>query len=147
MQLIVISYLKFNSVSFISFYILDKIYFNSVYSDLDYVQTLINVNHDLRYLLFIFFCGSSLFIVNLLTFKILKTKASKSILIINLATLFIIFYILKTNNISIFFTVGFSIIVFVLYNSNFLKDKNYLKFEYGIYFLLICSALILNRMY
>ena len=62
MKLIIKNYLKFIFVSFISFYILDKIYYNSVYYDLDYVQTLINVNHNLRYYLFILFCGSCLFL-------------------------------------------------------------------------------------
>ena len=128
-----------------SFYILDKVYNNSVYSDLDYVQTLINVNHDLRYYLFILFCGSCLFFVNLLIYKTFKTQGSKIILIINLVTMLFIFFLLKTNNISLFFTVGISIIYFILYNSSFIKNNAYLKFEYGTYFLLVSFAIILSQ--
>lgn len=146
MRLIVKSYLKFIFVSFISFFILDKIYYNSVYSDLDYVQTLINVNHNLRYYLFILFCSSCLFFINLMTYKFLESRGSKIILFINLVTLLFIFYLLRTNNISVLFTVSISIIVFVLYNSIFLKKQNYLKLEYGIYLFLISFALILNYM-
>ena len=144
MKLIIKNYLKFIFVSFISFYILDKIYYNSVYYDLDYVQTLINVNHNLRYYLFILFCSSCLFFINLLVYKILEYKGSKIILFVDLVTLLFIFYIFRTNNVSLFFTVGISIIFFVLYNSSFLKDRDYLRLEHGTYFFLISLALILN---
>lgn len=146
MNLNVKSYLKFIFVTFISFYILDKLYYNSVYSDLDYIQTLINVNHSLRYYLFILFCGSCLFIVNLITYKLIESKGSKIIVVINIFTLLFIFYLLRTDNVSKLFTVSISIILFVLYNSSFLNEHKYLKLEYRIYFILISIALSLNYM-
>lgn len=56
------------------FFIVDTIYPKSVYSDLDYLQTLFSSSHSVRYYIFIFLFGNLIFINNYLLRKIRFNK-------------------------------------------------------------------------
>lgn len=105
------------SVLFIVYFgikLIDTIYKNSIYSNLDYLQTLINTNHETRYQIFILGLAIILIITNLTFLKIKIDNTSLKILlltILNLVSFNVIFLVLQINNVSIVLISFLSIIL------------------------------------
>ena len=106
-------------------FVIDNLFYKSIYSDLDYLQQILNLSHNQRYFLFIFLLGNTLFAVN---FLISKLKIEKYFLfIIPLTNFFVTFsylFLIRMNNISILF-------VFILtYTSTIISIENYHQLRY-----------------
>ena len=98
----------------ISYFILDVIYYKSLYSNLDYIQTLINVNHETRYRLFILMFTLMVYILNLILWSNspkIKIKQLIFSIIFHFLIINIIYFVLKIHNISMVFIIVYSIIV------------------------------------
>ena len=84
--------------------VIDIVYKNSVYSNLDHLQTLLKTDHKTRYQLFIFGLTILIMIINLIFLKIKIVKPVVKLITlscINVLGFNFYFYILKVNNISI----------------------------------------------
>lgn len=111
----------------ISYFILDKIYYKSVYSNLDYIQTLIDVNHETRYRLFILMFTLMIYILNLFLWSNspkIKVKHLIFSIIFHILIINIIYFALKVHNISMVFIIIYSILtsMFSTIIFNYKKD-------------------------
>ena len=95
-------------------FIVDNIYPLSIYSDLDYFQTIVEVSHGLRYFLFLLIICSTLFVCTITLNRIFQSHnylyIGSSICIIFL-TCEIVLSLLRMSNVSIIFTLSLSIVL------------------------------------
>ena len=106
----------FFSLSFCAIiaFLIDNIFPLSIYSDLDYLQTVVEVYHSIRYILFLLIICSTLFICTISLNRIFPNHnylyMGSSMFVIFL-TCDVIFRLLRMSNVSIIFTLSLSIVL------------------------------------
>jgi|MDTE01.2.fsa_nt_gb hypothetical protein len=94
-------------ISIVGVLLLDQIYTDSMYSNLDFLQTIVSFNHTVRYWFFIISLGVINYLFNLTYFKFVLIRKGKLDIFVNLFfnLLFIssVFYFIQIKNISVFF--------------------------------------------
>ncbi len=94
-------------ISIVGVLLLDQIYTDSMYSNLDFLQTIVSFNHTIRYWFFIISLGVINYLFNLTYFKFVLIRKGKLDIFVNLFfnLLFIssVFYFIQIKNISVFF--------------------------------------------
>ena len=92
------------AVAVLGIRVIDIVYKDSVYSNLDYLQRLLKTDHGTRYQLFVFGLAILIMIINLVFLKIKIVRPVVkliSLTFINVICFNFYFYILKVNNVSL----------------------------------------------
>lgn len=94
-------------ISIVGVLLLDQIYTDSMYSNLDFLQTIVSFSHTVRYWFFIISLGVINYLFNLTYFKFVLIRKGKLDIFVNLFfnLLFIssVFYFIQIKNISVLF--------------------------------------------
>ena len=103
----VLPFIFYIFISIVGVLLLDQIYTDSMYSNLDFLQTIVSFNHTVRYWFFIISLGVINYLFNLTYFKFVLIRKGKLDIFVNLFfnLLFIssVFYFIQIKNISVFF--------------------------------------------
>ena len=92
------------AVAVLGIRVIDIVYKDSIYSNLDYLQTLFEIDHGTRYQLFVFALAILIMIINLvfIEIKIVRPVVKLiSLSVVNVMGFNFYFYILKVNNVSL----------------------------------------------
>ena len=112
----VISYIF---TSMVGVLILDIIFKDSMYSNLDFLQTIFSFNHTIRYWFFIIFFGFINYLTNF-TFSLITIVENRNLdffinLFLNLVIILLVFYFLQIKNISIIFIGIICLVNYLIY--------------------------------
>ena len=105
------------AVAVLGIRVIDIVYKDSIYSNLDYLQTLLKTDHGTRYQLFVFGLAILIMIVNLLFLKITILRPVVKLIslsVVNVVGFNFYFYILKVNNVSLILISILSILLSLL---------------------------------
>ena len=94
-------------ISIVGVLLLDQIYTDSMYSNLDFLQTIVSFNHTVRYWFFIISLGVINYLFNFTYFKFVSIRKGKLDIFVNLffnlVLISSVFYFIQIKNISVFF--------------------------------------------
>ena len=94
-------------ISIVGVLLLDQIYTDSMYSNLDFLQTIVSFNHTVRYWFFIISLGVINYLFNFTYFKFVSIRKGKLDIFVNLFFNYVlissVFYFIQIKNISVFF--------------------------------------------
>lgn len=105
------------AVAVLGIRVIDIVYKDSIYSNLDYLQTLLKTDHGTRYQLFVFGLAILIMIINLLFLKITILRPVVKLIslsVVNVVGFNFYFYILKVNNVSLILISILSILLSLL---------------------------------
>ncbi len=94
-------------ISIVGVLLLDQIYTDSMYSNLDFLQTIVSFNHTVRYWFFIISLGVINCLFNFTYFKFVSIRKGKLDIFVNLffnlVLISSVFYFIQIKNISVLF--------------------------------------------
>lgn len=94
-------------ISIVGVLLLDQIYTDSMYSNLDFLQTIVSFNHTVRYWFFIISLGVINYLFNFTYFKFVSIRKGKLDIFVNLffnlVLISSVFYFIQIKNISVLF--------------------------------------------
>ncbi len=94
-------------ISIVGVLLLDQIYTDSMYSNLDFLQTIVSFNHTVRYWFFIISLGVINYLFNFTYFKFVSIRKGKLDIFVNLFFNYVlissVFYFIQIKNISVLF--------------------------------------------
>ena len=130
----VLPFIFYIFISIVGVLLLDQIYTDSMYSNLDFLQTIVSFNHTVRYWFFIISLGVINYLFNLTYFKFVLIRKGKLDIFVNLFfnLLFIssVFYFIQIKNISVFF------ILFICITNSAMYFKYFKSYQALKYFFL-----------